>query len=124
MGRPWGRVAQQRADRLGRLGREDVLQLAGLVLHGRLGDRQQVPEEPLGEPVPPHHVAGARLAGGGEAHAGAVEQEQAVGGQGLEVGASRVGGVGRRGARQDRRDLVAPPLALGEDGLEQLLEPA
>jgi len=58
--RAGGRVAQQGADRLGRLGREDVLQLAGLGLHGRLGDRQQVLEEPLGEPVPPHHVAGSR----------------------------------------------------------------
>ena len=39
-------------------------------------EREQVAEEPLGEPVAPHHAPRPLLARGGERHAPAVETDQ------------------------------------------------
>ena len=92
--------------------REDVLELAGLALHGRLGEIEQVAEEPLGEPVAAHHVAGAPLALVGEQDPVALEPDEPAGGERVEVGGAGAGRVlGRRRGRGCRSPGRARPRA-------------
>ena len=93
------------------------------VLHDALAEIEHVAEEPLGEPVPAHHVARPPLALLRQVHVHPVEPDEARPRERLEIRAARSGRVlGLRG-RQDLLGRVAARLALGEGGLQDLLEP-
>lgn len=62
-------MAEERADLVGGFGRENVLELAGLLLDfGLAVHRQTVSEKALGQPMPADDATGALAAAWGELH--------------------------------------------------------
>ena len=56
------RVAEKCADALIQFGADDVLEFAGLVMRFRIVDGERVFEQPLGQAMSAHHIAGAAAA--------------------------------------------------------------